>query len=58
MSQWIFTTPRDDGLTGWGRPLQSLFLVISNRHTGEIGDSHLNDPQTIWGRTAALMRVI
>jgi hypothetical protein len=44
MSQRLFTTPRDDVLTGWGRPLQSLFLVSTDRHTGEIGSSHLDDP--------------
>jgi hypothetical protein len=44
MSQRRFTTPRDDVLTGGDRPRQSLFLVITDRHTGEIGSSHLDDP--------------
>jgi hypothetical protein len=44
MSPRLFTTPRDDGRTGGDRPLRSLCLVITDRHTGEIGDSHLDDP--------------
>jgi putative transposase len=44
MSPQLFTTPCDDVLTGGDRPLRSLFLVITDRHTGEIGDSHLDDP--------------
>jgi hypothetical protein len=44
MSQRLFTTPRDDVLTGWGWPLQSLFLVVTDRDTREIVYSHLDDP--------------
>jgi hypothetical protein len=44
MSPRLFTTPRDDVLTGWDRPLPSPFLVITDRDTGQIGDSHLDDP--------------
>jgi hypothetical protein len=36
MSRRLFTTPRDDVLTGGDRPFQSLFLVITDRHTREI----------------------
>jgi hypothetical protein len=44
MSQRRCTTPRDDVRTGADRPLRSLFLASTDRHTGEIGDSHLDDP--------------
>ena len=45
MSRRLFTTPRDDVLTGGDRPFQSLFLVITDRHTGAIVDSNLDGPQ-------------
>jgi hypothetical protein len=44
MSQRLCTTPRDDVLPGGDRPLPSLFLVITDRDTGQIGSSHLDDP--------------
>jgi hypothetical protein len=42
MSPRLFTTPRDDVPTGGDRPLRSLFLVITDCHTGEIGDCQLD----------------
>ncbi len=44
MRQQLWTTPRDDVCIDWDRPLQSLCLVITDRYTGAIGDSHLDDP--------------
>jgi len=42
MSHRRVTTPRDDVRTGGDRPLQSLCLVITDRHTREIVSSHLD----------------
>jgi hypothetical protein len=48
MSHRRVTTPRDDVRTGGDRPLQSLCLVITDRHTGEIGSSHPKLATTSW----------
>lgn len=43
MSQRLFTTPAYEVLTGWDRPLQYRFLVITDRRIGEIVYSNLDD---------------
>jgi hypothetical protein len=44
MSPRFCTTPHDEVCMDWDRPLQSLCPVITDRYTGAIGDSHLDDP--------------